>query len=95
MEASKHNRLYPFLTIVAPAWDFESTDPRDRIFALLGMPNSDSDLDSGTLFLEPDYTLIPSQVYTTFAQRVLATERSLRIFSAVQHEPGMLLSTPS
>jgi hypothetical protein len=94
MEA-KRGRLHPFLTVVASAWNFQSTDSRDRIYAMLGMPNSDSDPDNGELFISPDYSLTTPQVYTAFARRVLAKERSLRIFSAVQHQPGAPISSPS
>ncbi|KAF2877024.1 hypothetical protein BDV95DRAFT_601441 [Massariosphaeria phaeospora] len=62
---------------------------------MLGMPNSDSNPDKGELFMEPDYSLTTLQVYTAFARRVLAKERSLRIFSAVQHEAEAVISRPS
>jgi hypothetical protein len=94
MEA-KRGRLHPFLTVVASAWNFQSTDPRDRIYAMVGMPNLDSNPDSGELFVNPDYSLTTSQVYTAFARRVLVKERSLRIFSAVQHEPETPIPLPS
>jgi hypothetical protein len=76
-------------------WLFESTDPRDRVFALLGLPNSNSDPNTDNLFMEPNYSLTPSQVYSALAMRVLSREQSLRLFGAVQHVPGEQFPNPS
>jgi hypothetical protein len=94
-EAKRAHRLHPFLSVVASAWNSQASDPRDKVYAMLGLPNSDSDPDKGELFLEPDYTLSTTQVYTKFAQRVLAKEQTLRLLSAVQHRPYAPISTPS
>jgi hypothetical protein len=94
MQARK-GKLHPFLNVMVSTWLFNSTDPRDRVFALLGLQNSDSDPDDGALFLEPDYSLTTSQVYLALARRVLEGEKTLRLFGAVQHDPAKPLSTPS
>lgn len=60
---AREGKLYPFLNVMVSTWLFNSTDPKDRVFALLGLQNSDSDPDCGVLFVEPDYSLSISQVY--------------------------------
>ena len=95
MESKTANRFHPFLSVVVSAWNSQASDPRDKIYAMLGLPNSDSDPDKGELFLEPDYTLTTGEVYTAFARRVLEKERTLRLFSAVQHHPYASITTPS
>jgi hypothetical protein len=95
MEAKHANRLHHMSTVVASAWNSQASDPRDKIYAMLGLPNLDSDPDHGDLFLEPDYSLTTRQVYTTFARRVIAKEQTLRLFSTVQHDPKNGIGSPS
>lgn len=64
---------------------FQSTNPYDRLFALLGQIAEDIDSDQG-LFLEPDYTRPLAAVYTDATRRILRQDRHLRILSAVQHD---------
>ena len=92
---AKQGRLHPFFTVMVSTWLFQSSDPRDRVFALLGLPNSDSDPDNDQLFLEPDYSLDESQVYLALARKVIAAEESIRLLNAVQHRPDSPLNSPS
>lgn len=91
----KQEKLYPFFTVMTTTWLFNSTDPHDRVFALLGLPNSDNDPDKGNLFLEPDYSMPLDHLYHDVAVRVLEKEKSLRLLNAVQHDPSLPLPTPS
>ncbi|ROW11613.1 hypothetical protein VMCG_01284 [Cytospora schulzeri] len=63
---------------------FKSTDPRDRIYALLGMPFSGNDPEKGTLVI-PDYTADVRSVYLGTTKRMFIQDRNLRLLSAVQH----------
>jgi len=81
-----HTRaLYSFRILLQRSRRFETTDPRDRIFAVLGLPTTDASTDKGLLFLEPDYALSVSELYLRVARRIIEKEQSLGILSAVQH----------
>ena len=73
---------------------FASTDPRDRIFALLGMPFSGNDPEKGTLFT-PDYTADVQSVYLSATKRMITQDGNLRLLSAVQHGLEVDTSCPS
>ncbi|RGP76702.1 heterokaryon incompatibility het-6 [Fusarium longipes] len=49
-----------FLALLEDTWDCIATDPRDKVFALLGLWKASP---------EPDYTLSPQVVYTGLASR--------------------------
>jgi Heterokaryon incompatibility protein (HET) len=51
-----------------------ATDPRDKIYGLLGMTNNDP-------VLQPDYTLSVAAVYTTATKAMLLQNRDLRVLS--------------
>lgn len=95
MEARYAKRLHHMSTVVASAWNCQATDPRDKIYAMLGLPNLDSDPDRGDLFLEPDYSRSKQQVYTAFARKVISKEQSFRLFNTVQHDVKAGISMPS
>lgn len=63
---------------------FKSTDARDRIFALLGMPFSGNDPEKEQL-VTPDYTADVKSVYLDATKRMLSQDANLRLLSAVQH----------
>ena len=76
--------LHSFRTLLQRARRFETTDPRDRIFAVLGLSTTDRPTGDGTLFLEPDYTLTVPQLYLAVAQRIIESDQNLGLLSAVQ-----------
>ncbi|OCL05501.1 hypothetical protein AOQ84DRAFT_390829 [Glonium stellatum] len=84
-----------FLRLLGLTRQFGVTDPRDRVFALLGIQTADCNLEDSHIFMEPDYALSTAQVYQRFARAVLRKERSLRILSAVQHRPKIDTNFPS
>jgi hypothetical protein len=51
-----------------------ATDPRDKIYGLLGMTHNDP-------VLQPDYTLSVAEVYTTATKAMLLQNRDLRVLS--------------
>ncbi|KAK0732921.1 hypothetical protein B0T26DRAFT_758192, partial [Lasiosphaeria miniovina] len=77
--------MLSFSHLVAMTRHFQATDPRDRIFGLLGLPATDSDPDNGQLFVEPDYSLPPQTVYRDYAHKALRSDTSLTLLSSVQH----------
>jgi hypothetical protein len=85
---------YSFRTLLQRARRFETTDPKDRIFAVLGLPTTDTRADDGLLFLEPDYMLSVSQLYLTSARRIVELDQSLALLSAVQHRGHDLENEP-
>jgi Heterokaryon incompatibility protein (HET) len=68
---------------------FEATDPRDRIFALLGLRISDT--GRGDMFIQPDYKLSAEDLYKKVARQILLRSGSLEILSSVQHSAFSLL----
>ncbi|KAJ4118920.1 hypothetical protein NW768_010660 [Fusarium equiseti] len=54
-----------FLALLEDTWDCNATDPRDKVFALLGLWKAS---------LEPDYTLPPQAVYTGLAASFVTDE---------------------
>ena len=84
-----------FLRLLSLTRQFGVTDPRDRLYALLGIRTADCNPEDGQIFMEPDYSLPTSQVYQKFTREVLRKEHSLRILSAVQHGPRIDPSFPS
>lgn len=87
-----HTRMPRGLSIVelvCRARDFRASDPRDKLFAMLGLAH-DIDTSSGSLppYLQPDYTMPKEIVYMRFAKGVIETSRTLDILSAVDTFTG-------
>lgn len=74
-----------FLQWLGMTRHYECTDPRDRVYGLLGLPTSDADPDNGHLFLDPDYDLSVDQVYRMAARTIIEKSNNLNLLSAVQH----------
>ncbi|RYP40427.1 hypothetical protein DL769_011768 [Monosporascus sp. CRB-8-3] len=73
--------------------NFKSTDPRDKIFALLGLA---TDADDGRLI--PDYRKTPSQVYTEVAQHLIVGKGTIALLSLAGigfNHPRKVQSLPS
>ncbi|KAF2113532.1 heterokaryon incompatibility protein-domain-containing protein [Lophiotrema nucula] len=71
------------------------TDPRDRIFGLLGLPTTDTGPEREDLFLSPDYALSVSAVYTFAAEKWLVEQKKFELLSQVQHIPTIPIDIPS
>lgn len=85
-DAAVGHLVVPFLELVAMTCQFHATDPRDRVYGLLGLPTTDASPDNGLFFLDPDYTLPLEEVYRRFAVRALHSSNSLKLLSSVQHD---------
>lgn len=76
-----------FLYLLQSSDAFGVTDPRDRIFGLLGLRTSDSDPDSGELFIKPNYNLSVLEVYENVVTKFLVDQKKVQVLSLVQHGP--------
>jgi hypothetical protein len=62
----------------------QATDPRDKIYALLGLPISDRGPDC-CFPMKPDYTLSQAEVYHTTARKLLVERQEVDVLAHVQH----------
>lgn len=80
-----------FFRLMGLTRQFETSEPRDRIYGLLGLPTTDSNPDRGILFMEPDYSRDVEAIYWDLALKNFPEDRQLRLFSSVQHGPSLSL----
>lgn len=74
-----HNRTPKGLSmveLVCRARDFHASDPRDKVFGLLGLAN-DIDSDADLPNLRPDYTRSTVEVYSGFARDIICKTGTL------------------
>jgi hypothetical protein len=69
----------------------EATDPRDKIFGLLGLLNHCPE----PLDIVPDYKKTEAQVYTDVAMRLIRHEQSLRPLLAVHEDKSSIRGLPT
>ncbi|KAI0195511.1 heterokaryon incompatibility protein-domain-containing protein [Astrocystis sublimbata] len=77
-------KLVSFLELLGLVWQFRSSDHRDVIYALLGLPTTDADVGKGEVFVRPDYASDYCDVYRECAMKVIRQTQSLRLLSHVQ-----------
>lgn len=76
--------------VMTRTMDFKSTDPRDKIIALLGIRLP---VGSAAEFLfQPDYSLSEASVYRIATQAIITTENSLSILSHLKDKSLHLVS---
>ncbi|CBX94633.1 hypothetical protein LEMA_P116360.1 [Plenodomus lingam JN3] len=86
-----HTRMPRGLSLIelaSRARDFEATDPRDKVFALLGLANDLGPLDSRPSGLVPDYSKTAIEVYTEFARGLILKTCKLDVLSLVNTFPS-------
>ncbi|KAL1840183.1 hypothetical protein VTJ49DRAFT_713 [Mycothermus thermophilus] len=76
---------FDFLTDMHWARILGVTDPRDRVYGLLGHPLA-RDPSDGQLVVRPDYTTTRGVVYTRLAARMIRLTQSLHAVGFVDHE---------
>jgi hypothetical protein len=83
---SNRERSVDFLHRLSEARSFQATDPRDKVFALLGHSSALMDGENGKeLIIRPNYSIPFTSVYQHIAVRILRFNRSLDILAHVQH----------
>ncbi|RYP14422.1 hypothetical protein DL765_006365 [Monosporascus sp. GIB2] len=65
--------IYGLQGMLEESWNFDSTDPRDKIYAWLGL------LRDGDVAVEPNYDATTTQVYVGLVKAILEQIKSLRI----------------
>jgi hypothetical protein len=86
------------LQVVLAGLDLQATDPRDKIFALLGFGTETYQVSTLPAEIRPNYTKSASQVYAEFTRWWIMHYRSLRILSGVHTIHGRTwqdLSSPN
>jgi hypothetical protein len=83
-----------FLDLLKMARKFDASDPRDKIYGLLGLQTTDNDPETGKLFIEPDYTLSFEDLLQRTASKIIQNSGTLELLSSVQHPPNNSNSTP-
>lgn len=82
-DATPSSRM-KILDLVLDGLVLRATDPRDKIFALLGLGEETYRKSEMSHLLLPDYSKSTSQVYSDFTRWWINTYKSLAILSAVQ-----------
>jgi len=82
------NARMKILDLVLEGSVLNATDPRDKIFALLGLGEETHSKDEMLSLLRPDYSKITSQVYADFTRWWIDRYKSLAILSAVHATTG-------
>jgi hypothetical protein len=89
-----HSRTHLPLLLFATQ-RFKSTDPRDKVYALLGLIRDDRDLDAIGI---PDYDISPGALFTKVAKWLICRQQDLSLFEELHYfdsPPGEDLSLPS
>lgn len=85
-ETSRHANRFSFIYELHRGRHLEVTDPRDRVFAMIGHYSVQYGTDRELQALQADYNKTVEQVYTDVAARALKGDReSLITLAAVQH----------
>jgi hypothetical protein len=82
--------VYSFVEVLHWARVHRSTDPRDYIYALISHPSATV---NGSLLIQPNYSITPTQAYTELALNVIERTNSLQILAFVDHheQSGVLI----
>ncbi|KAK2590523.1 hypothetical protein QQS21_011790 [Conoideocrella luteorostrata] len=78
------------LNTLESARDLELTDPRDRIYAFLGLMSTHDDASDTALRLQPNYDQNFLDVYNDFAVEYIHKKRSVELLDYVQHNQETL-----
>jgi hypothetical protein len=89
--ATENNLALDLLSLLCRFRSYLSTDPRDKIFALLSL----TDTDLGSIELVPDYRSSPQEVYIHLAKSILRSSDSLEFLSIPRGTTSFSKSLPS
>lgn len=76
--SDKGSNSLPLLDLLRISRDFMCTDPRDKVYALLGLAS-----DLNILQIQPDYARSPAEVFINTALRILQTGSNLDLLNHV------------
>jgi len=71
------------------------SDPRDRIYGLLGLKTIEHDPADGRLLVDPDYSITTVECYRRVASKLLLEWHDLRVLSWAGCSPGSVKNWPS
>jgi hypothetical protein len=74
-----------FIQLLRLTRQFDVTDPRDRIYGLLGLNAEGNDPLHRNLFLEPDYSITEVELWKRVACKAITATNSLSVLSSVQY----------
>ena len=83
---------FDFLRLLRLTRQFEVTDPRDRIYALLGITTTDNEPNKGRILVRADYTISTGELWKRLAVILLAKSNDLSLLSCVQYSAEKLES---
>ncbi|WAO85582.1 hypothetical protein NCS54_00282800 [Fusarium falciforme] len=87
-------RLWSTRGYASLADEFEATDPRDKVYAILGILTKD--IQEGQLLITPDYTQGVLPIFRNFAKAVLSRQPKLDLLYYVFEQPlRTILDLPS
>lgn len=90
MRFCRRRETEPILHALHYGRGFRCSDPRDHVYALLGMPAI-----YGVHNIMADYTKSPLDLFQDIAHLAIEWSNTLSILSYVQHEPDDLETFPS
>jgi len=71
------------------------SDPKDRIYGLLGLKTIEHDPADGRLLVDPDYSITPMECYRRVASKLLLEWHDFRVLSWAGHRFGLTEDWPS
>ncbi|KAF2111920.1 heterokaryon incompatibility protein-domain-containing protein [Lophiotrema nucula] len=78
---------YTFTNLLLHTRYAKATDPKDRIYGLMGLATIEPDLCQGEFtMLLPDYEKSKVEVYTALAKKLICHYKDLRLLSSVSHD---------
>ena len=83
LSQTKPKTLHALQALVFEAREFYATDPRDKVFALLGLAEETSDMSELPVYMRADYKRSTVQVYANLVYYLIETTKTLAILSAV------------
>ncbi|CAJ2500007.1 Uu.00g028600.m01.CDS01 [Anthostomella pinea] len=78
----------PLLDLFLATLDMRATDPRDRLFALLGLSHEIKGLAEIPTALRPDYSKTLGKAMADFTRWCIVKQRSLRVLSMIHCQPS-------
>ncbi|KAF2119506.1 heterokaryon incompatibility protein-domain-containing protein [Lophiotrema nucula] len=85
----------PFARFMCEMREFSCSDPRDRVYGLLGLRSIGSDPENSLLFVKPDYSLPVHELYEQVAKKMIVEQKQTYLLSAVYHDRKIVDDLPS